>query len=95
MNIPPPTAEKKLTKKEAQVANRKRLYKINTDFATSAKHMLAQVHVKDLQETLAAYMSIVTQPTQEEDIEVAPQTLQQMALFASVTLSRIIMERYK
>ena len=89
------TAENKLTKSQAKKANRDRLYKINTDMMTSIKKMLAPVDSKNLQEILAAYMSILVQKDQEEDVSVDPGTLQQLACLASVTLSRILMERYK
>jgi hypothetical protein len=71
------------------------MHGINVDLTKSVKKMLAPVPDNDMSEIMAAYMSILAQPEHDEDVPVDPKTLQQMALLACVTLSRVIMERHK
>lgn len=71
------------------------MYRLNVDMTKATKKLLGPVSNESLQEVMAAYMSILVQGDQEEEVSVDPGTLQQMACLASVTLSRVIMERYK
>lgn len=71
------------------------MFSINVDLTRSVKQMMAPVPEESMSEIMSAYMSILAQPDCDEDIPVDPKTLQQMALLACVTLSRVIMERHK
>lgn len=83
------------TKKERKRIARDKMYQLNVDMNKAAKSMLASVTNESLQKIMAAHMSILVQKDQGDSVSIEQGTLQQMACLASVTLSRILMERFK
>lgn len=94
--MPIPEAETKLTIKQLRKARRDAFFKMNVDLGKSVKDMLAVVEADKLEEILTAYISIMSHEKGEEDtIEVDVYVMQQMAFLASLSMSRILCDRYK
>lgn len=77
-------------------------YGLNVKLTNLCKVRFRGAPIEALEETLGAYLGLVQQQAPEvkegEDpptIEVSTQIMQQMALLAGVTLSRLIQEKYK
>jgi len=69
---------------------------MNVDLSKSIKAMLAEVEAGKMEEILTAYLSIISQEKGEEDtMEINIDIVKQMSFLASLSLSRIICDRYK
>lgn len=92
-----PVATEKLTIKQQRASRRDAFFKLNVDLNGSVKSLLKALDAKQMEEILTAYMSIMSQeaPEGEATMEVDVKIMQQMALLASQSLSRQIVNRYK
>jgi len=81
--------------KQQKKARRDAFYKINVDLNLSVSSMLSKVEADKIEEILTAYISLMSHKTEEKVIEVEVEVMQQMAMLASLSLSRIISDRYK
>ena len=97
MKQPIPVAENKLTVKEQNKARREAFFKLNVDLNRSVKSLIRALDAKQMEDILTAYMDLMGReaPEGENDISIDIRIVQQMALLASHSLSRQIVERYK
>jgi len=97
MNLPPPTTTRpRLTKKQRNKAKANAYYRMNVDLTRDLKTAINAIDTAKLEETLNAYLSLMTPPEDAGDtIEVQTEVLQQMSLFAAKTLTHFLIERYR
>lgn len=91
-----PTAQNKLTPKQMRKAKADAYYRMNVDLTRNLKEGMREVPIEKLEETLNAYLSLMTPPDDaQETVEVQKEILQQMSLFAAKTLTHILTERFR
>ena len=91
-----PTTKEKLTPKQTRKKLRDQFYAMNVSLNNSANKMFSEVDADSMTEVFGAYMAIATNTESgDEDVQVDPKTMQQMALLAAQALSRHLVERYK
>jgi hypothetical protein len=89
-------AETKLTPKQKRKAKADDFYQLNVNLTKSLKSAIREIDDEILEDTLGAYMSLMQPPEEaKETMEVQTEIMQQMALFASQCLTRILTERYR
>ena len=92
-----PVATEKLTIKQQRAARRDAFYRLNVDLNKSVKGLIGSLGADQMEEILTAYMTLMSKeaPEGEAVIEVDVKVMQQMALLASQSLSRQLIDRYK
>lgn len=73
------------------------MYDVNVQLTKSAKSFLNKVPTEKLESTLAAYLRLMNPEDVEENptMEIDKQILEQMSLFASQSVSRLLIDRYR
>lgn len=92
MTKPIPTVVKLPTERDII----KRMHKYNVDMTTLAKKGVSDMHTNNMEGLLQNFSLLMAGDYgDQEKIEVPIEIIRNMALFAGVTLSRLIWERYK
>jgi len=69
---------------------------MNVDLTRDLKSFMKDVSIDQLEATLNAYLSLMNPPEDAKEImEVQTEIVQQMAVFASKTLTHMLVERYR
>lgn len=78
-------------------AKGKAIYRLSVDLAQRTKTVLNTLSPGQIEETLGAYMQMITPPVDPEQktIEVEVGILQQLSMLAAVSLSRHLSDRYR
>lgn len=92
-----PEAKEKLTIKEQKKARRNAFFKLSVDLSKSVKSYTGKMDAQMMEDTLQAYVQMMgLEPKDGEDtVEVDIAVVRQMAMFAGLSLSRQLTERYK
>ncbi len=89
------TQTAKPTVTQQRKSGRDAFFKLNVELNKSTDEMIRQLPVDKLEDILTAYMTILGTDSQDETIEVGTDVMRQMALLASMSLSRLVCARYK
>ncbi len=92
-----PEAVDRLTLSQNKKARRDAFYKLHTDLSGSVKSMLKTLDTKAMEDILTAYVQMMgLKPDNEEKtVEIDIEIARQMAMFSALSLSRLVVEKYK